>query len=122
MALQNGQDEVARLLKGKLTEPRQSGEHLCIVCMDSGTEVVLIPCGHRNLCGVCAYRWAEENNGCPIDRMWVSEIVPLKRGEAAEESQEADAVAEVPVEEEAEQENEADDAPVELPRFSSVHG
>ena len=35
-------------------------------------------------------------------------------GEAAEESQEADAVAEVPVEEEAEPENEADDAPVEL--------
>ena len=35
-------------------------------------------------------------------------------GEAAEESQETDDVVEVPVEEEAEPENEADDAPVEL--------
>ena len=88
MALQNGHDDVVKLLKGKLTEPLSrtqawpgrtvKQELLCIVCRDSRTEVVLIPCGHRNLCGVCAHQWGAKKSGCPTDRLWVSEIVPLK--------------------------------------------
>ena len=82
MALQNGREHVVALLKGKLTRPQHRGNKrgLCIVCMDSGAEVVLVPCGHRNLCGVCARQWSRRN-GCPVDRMPVSEILHLKKEE-----------------------------------------
>ena len=88
MALQRGQIEVAALLKSKLTEPPQqsSRDDPCMVCMDvCMTEVVLIPCGHRNLCGSCALRWVRgRGKGCPVDRSLVAEIAPLKRHLVAE--------------------------------------
>ena len=49
----------------------------CIICFDSVPEVVLIPCGHQNLCGPCAHQWDGEKKGCPVDRIKISGILPL---------------------------------------------
>ena len=41
----------------------------CLVCLDRRPNVVLFPCGHQNLCSVCASRLKKEGQGCPMDRM-----------------------------------------------------
>jgi len=85
MALQRGHGEVAHLIKLKLIWPQSTREQVCIVCMDKGAEVVLIPCGHRNLCWDCACAWDCDNgNGCPMDRMQVSEIASILKEEDIE--------------------------------------
>ena len=50
----------------------------CIICMNDKPEVILVPCGHHNFCGGCAYQWREEQKGCPMDRMRITDIIPLK--------------------------------------------
>ena len=37
----------------------------CVVCMDNPPNVVLVPCGHQNLCSPCANQWKDENGTCP---------------------------------------------------------
>ena len=53
----------------------------CIVCMDRKPEVALVPCGHQNLCGVCAYQCKEQQDKCPTDRIRIMEIIPLENEE-----------------------------------------
>ena len=60
---------------------RQDDIPTCIVCMDRKPEVMLLPCGHHNLCGLCAHQWREEQKGCPMDRRRIRDIVPLEREE-----------------------------------------
>ena len=64
----------------KLSEPTlHMSTVTCIVCYDRRPEVALVPCGHQNLCSVCARRWHEEGEGkCPTDRIQVSHILPLE--------------------------------------------
>ena len=76
MALHRGHYEVAELLKKKLREPLKE-DSACIVCLDRRPDVVLIPCGHKNMCGACAYQWSEEQKGCPMDRTGISDILSL---------------------------------------------
>ena len=54
----------------------------CIVCMDRSPNVVLVPCGHQNLCSRCAHKWKDspqsEGGGCcPTDRRHIDKIVML---------------------------------------------
>ena len=49
----------------------------CVVCMDNPPNVVLVPCGHQNLCSPCANQWKDENGTCPTDRKEIVMIVPL---------------------------------------------
>ena len=49
----------------------------CIVCMDRKPEVVLVPCGHQNMCAPCAHQWKDDNGTCPIDRKEIAMIIPL---------------------------------------------
>ena len=68
---------MADFLKEKVREPPEESS-ACIVCLDRMPDVVLIPCGHKNMCGACAYQWwSEEMKGCPMDRTWITEILPL---------------------------------------------
>ena len=52
-----------------------NSRHTCVICMDRTPEVVLVPCGHQNICAPCAYQWKEENGCCPIDRREIQTIV-----------------------------------------------
>ena len=56
----------------------QVEELTCIVCMDLKREVVLVPCTHNNLCRSCAVKIFQEDGRCPIDRIHITEIVPLR--------------------------------------------
>ena len=80
--------KVVNLLKERVVSlsREQAKKHLeeiqtCIVCMDCRPEVVLLPCGHQNLCGACAHQWREEKKGCPMDRMKILEIISLETEE-----------------------------------------
>ena len=78
---EGGSDKTVALLKDRVARPRND-THTCIVCLDSMVEVVLVPCGHQNLCGTCAYQLDEEEHmRCPTDRSDVVEILPLSSGE-----------------------------------------
>ena len=56
---------------------QQQNERKCIICMDRLPEVVLVPCGHMNLCAPCAHQWHEENDNCPTCRKAIQMIVPF---------------------------------------------
>ena len=59
-------------------QPQQGAQNTrpaCVVCMDREPQVVLVPCGHQNLCAPCAYQWKEENGHCPTDRREIEIIV-----------------------------------------------
>ena len=70
MGLYRGHNKVAELLKRKLQEPLEENS-VCIGCLDSRPDVVLIPCGHKNMCAECAHQWSKERKGCPVDRTWI---------------------------------------------------
>ena len=72
--------KVEMLLMDKITTPNHENQ-TCLICLDRKPEVVLIPCGHQNLCGACAHQWIEEKKECPTERMPISRIVPLEEGE-----------------------------------------
>ena len=88
-AMESGYDNVAALLRKKVTQSPNETE-TCIVCMDRSPDVVLGPCGHENLCGACAFQWDEEKKGCPIDRFPISRIFPLREAEGKSSSQKRD--------------------------------
>lgn len=59
-------------------QPQQGAHntrHICVICMDRDPQVVLVPCGHQNLCAPCAHQWKEENGCCPTDRREIQMIV-----------------------------------------------
>ena len=72
-----GHAEIVELLKEKVRK-RKADLTTCIICLDNVPEVVLVPCGHQNLCGGCAYQWYEEKKCCPTDRKKITEIIPLE--------------------------------------------
>ena len=76
MAWGMGHNKVAELLKRKLREPLDD-DSVCIVCLDRRPDVVLIPCGHKNMCRACARQWKKEQKGCPVDRTWILDILKL---------------------------------------------
>ena len=74
---QTNYNSIIRIIMEKLIKPLEDENSSCIVCMDNKPEVVLIPCGHQNMCSPCAYQWNEEQKGCPLDRIHISGILPL---------------------------------------------
>ena len=44
--------ELVLILMGKVTKPTYETS-ICLVCLESRPNVVLIPCGHQNLCNLC---------------------------------------------------------------------
>ena len=73
-------DSIVRIILDQLIKPLDENS-TCIVCMDNRSEVVLVPCGHQNMCGPCAHQWDEEQKGCPMDRIKISGILPLNAWE-----------------------------------------
>ena len=69
-------DSIVRIILEQLIKP-QDENSTCIVCMDKRPEVVLVPCGHQNMCSPCASKWDGEQKGCPMDRIKISGILPL---------------------------------------------
>ena len=48
----------------------------CIVCMDAPMDVILVPCGHSNLCSWCANAVKQRHEGlCPTCREPIKEIL-----------------------------------------------
>ena len=80
IAMKKGNDKVATLIKEKLKEPLPENT-ACIICIDQMPDVVLVPCGHQNMCGPCAHKSYERRKFCPLDRIEISEILPLKNDE-----------------------------------------
>ena len=66
-------------------QDEQEDETKCCICLDRRPEVVLVPCGHMNLCEVCALKWklkplSEGGGDCPNCRVPINiiqKIVPL---------------------------------------------
>ena len=78
MALNMGHGKVEELLLEKVTK-RQNRHQTCIRCHDSKVDVVLVPCGHQNLCYACArhvYRHAEVKK-CLADGTLISDVYQL---------------------------------------------
>ena len=73
VAHNNKDVELVGILLEKVTKPVYQNSE-CLVCLDRRPNVVLIPCGHQNLCGVCASRWKKQGKGCPLDRMTIGYI------------------------------------------------
>ena len=72
-----GHAKIVELLKEKVRK-RKANVTNCIICLDNEPDVVLVPCGHQNLCGGCAYQWYEEKMRCPTDRKKIKEILALE--------------------------------------------
>ena len=74
--------ELVNILKERLRRRtiRRGENATCIVCLDRRPSVVLVPCGHQNLCGRCARKWNKEQRRCPVDRTKISEILALIKG------------------------------------------
>ena len=73
-------EKIVALLKERVARPRND-TLTCIVCLDRKVDVVLVPCGHQNLCGACAHQLDEDHKRCPTDRSHVLEILPLSSEE-----------------------------------------
>ena len=69
------QDESDEEIQLQPQQRAQNTRPTCVVCMDREPQVVLVPCGHQNLCAPCAYQWTEENGRCPTDRREIEIIV-----------------------------------------------
>ena len=59
-----------------LLQPQTQNTVLCFICEDREPDVFLVPCGHQNVCGPCAYGVKENSGLCPFDRKEITHIVP----------------------------------------------
>ena len=66
---------------GPIAEPAPSVQEddICIICMSSPREHVLIPCGHFLMCAACCSVPNMFQNGCPLCRKAVGSHVMLYR-------------------------------------------
>ena len=72
-----GHEEIVSKIVKHMKRPLDE-DQTCLVCLDRTADVFLVPCGHQNLCGPCAYQINEESKRCPTDRSDILEIVPLR--------------------------------------------
>lgn len=49
----------------------------CRICFDKKIDVVLTPCGHHCLCQNCANLVKSKNQGCPICRKKIDQVVKV---------------------------------------------
>ena len=84
--LYGGQVQLKEAVRRRVEEEE---ELTCIVCMDFKREVVLVPCTHNNLCRPCAVKIFQEDGRCPIDRILITDIVPLSVAKQAISNQDA---------------------------------
>ena len=80
VAIHRGHGRVAEIIKEDIKKPLND-ELTCIVCLDREADVALVPCGHKNLCGPCAYQCNEGQGTCPTDRIKIKVILPLDADE-----------------------------------------
>lgn len=50
-------------------------DQICVVCSDSKKIIALLPCGHKQLCGRCAFLTVHERNCCPLCNATILDIV-----------------------------------------------
>ena len=76
----------ARPHVGSTIVPSPDEGPTCCVCLDSPPQVVLVPCGHMNICDPCAREWKKKRNvgegkecggGCPTCRRNIKRIQPF---------------------------------------------
>jgi len=70
--------DAARAREEPLTEQNEdiSTDRACRVCLGNAKCMVLIPCGHANLCQECA-KFAKRDKKCPTCRQKVSKILKV---------------------------------------------
>ena len=59
--------ELSGLDRAKAYANKYEASDVCIVCMDNPS-MILMPCGHRNLCKSCADKIVEQDCRCPMCR------------------------------------------------------
>lgn len=59
---------------GPMHNSRRLDDRLCSICCENERNAVLLPCGHTNLCLLCAYNQNDINNSCPFCQMSVETI------------------------------------------------
>lgn len=47
----------------------------CVICSDSKKIIALLPCGHKQLCGRCAFITVHERNSCPLCNTTITDVV-----------------------------------------------
>jgi hypothetical protein len=47
----------------------------CVICLDSESTQVLIPCGHKCLCNNCSSNLLENSKCCPLCRTQITTII-----------------------------------------------
>lgn len=57
------------------------GEKKCVICLTNSPCVILIPCGHLNICSECS---SHLDNKCPFDNMPYNKQIVLKSGSEEE--------------------------------------
>ena len=67
-------EHYADLLGGESTH---HDETLCVVCMDSSRDTLLVPCGHVVLCSGCAQRIADSFKECPMCCAEIASVINL---------------------------------------------
>ena len=74
-------DEPSRLMadfqkfvRNKRKRPREVGDDMCSICMDSNINSAFIPCGHQAACIDCARR-LHGHGPCPICREPIADVL-----------------------------------------------
>ena len=52
-------------------------DNSCVVCMDAARTAVCVPCGHNAGCIECLTAIHESNQGCPVCRAELSQVIRL---------------------------------------------
>ena len=57
-------------------QTQQESTVTCDICMDREPDVLIVPCGHQNMCGPCAHQEKELRGKCPYDMKLIQQIIP----------------------------------------------
>ena len=54
----------------------EDGEHICVICTEKPTQVIIVPCGHKCLCLGCYEKEKENFKKCPICKQEIKFYLP----------------------------------------------
>ena len=67
-------DEEMNVMEEEADPCEDTSRQLCVVCMTSCVDTVLVPCGHACMCHGCTTRVKETSGKCPICRRMIEHI------------------------------------------------
>ena len=62
---------------GETDEGLDAEDNSCVVCMDAARTAVCVPCGHNAGCIECLTAIHESNQGCPVCRAELTQVIRL---------------------------------------------